>query len=235
MTQTVTGQTTGLTFRAATPADAPAIGTFQLRAWEENYSDFLPTWALQGFSAEERIAAWRQILSRPAFHDDTLVVMAERGGRLVGFGALGAQRSARLRALGYSGEISALYVARALQRQGIGRRLLARLFDDLSARGHAAASLWVIRGNQAALDFLDSTGARPIRLAGRGQMSDDLAYGWRDLGRPDRLSWSDARRHLTPALGGAGATRAGAGVRIGRESDSSFAAALPATAKPVAH
>lgn len=63
-------------YRLATVEDAAQVGAFQVHAWRENYADFLPSWVIDGVSVEERVAAWRQILRRPSFHDNAFVVLS---------------------------------------------------------------------------------------------------------------------------------------------------------------
>lgn len=184
-------------YRLATRDDAPAIGAFQIRAWRENYTDFLPSWVVDGFSVEERNAAWRQILRRPSFHENTFVVLAGDDQGIAALGAASEQRAPRLKALGYTGQIEALYVRKDLQRNGLGHGLLGRLFIELGARGHRSASHWVMRKNRLGAAFLESTGAQLLNVASNSRDGvSDLAYGWRDIGRPDTLSWRDPRSRL---------------------------------------
>ena len=170
-------------FRPAVPGDARRLAEFQIRAWVENYRDFLPRWTLDQVSVEDRSEAWRMILRAPQVHSDTEVHLAECNREIAGFGAIGRQRSDRLVGLGFGGEISAIYVAKAYQANGLGRRILARLFRRLKAMGETNASLWVIRDNFKARRFLEATGAVLLDpgAGGRYHAMDDVAYGWTKL------------------------------------------------------
>ncbi|MEO1238971.1 MAG: GNAT family N-acetyltransferase [Pseudomonadota bacterium] len=167
-------------FRAAQPEDARGLAAFQIKAWKDHYDAFLPHWTLDQVSIEDRSEAWRMILRNPARHADTEVHLAEVSGQIAGFGAVGRQRSARLSALGYGGDVSAIYVGRAFQARGLGRRILARLFRRLKAMGETKASLWVIRDNLRARRFMEATGAELLDpgAGGRHHAIDDVAYGW---------------------------------------------------------
>ncbi len=174
---------TEIIFRPAVPGDARRLAEFQIRAWAENYRDFLPRWTLDQVLVEDRTEAWRMILRAPHAHADTEVHLAEWNRTIAGFGAIGRQRSQRLSKLGFGGEISAIYIAKALQANGLGRRVLARLFRRLREMGETSASLWVIRDNLKARRFLEATGAQLLDpgAGGRYHAMDDVAYGWTKL------------------------------------------------------
>ena len=112
-----------IVFRPAVSGDAKRLATFQINAWKEHYASFLPCWTLDQVSVEDRTEAWRMILRNPARHADTEVHLAEVQGRIAGFGAVGRQRSERLSALGYGGDVSAIYVDSDFQARGLGRRI----------------------------------------------------------------------------------------------------------------
>ena len=93
----------------------------------------------------------------------------------------GAQRDA---SLPYSGEISALYVLRSAQRQGVGRALMSAIARDLLARGHVVGHALGAGGNGSARRFYEALGGREI--ARREEQRDGfsavgVAYGWEDL------------------------------------------------------
>lgn len=172
-----------ITFRNAQLGDASALAAFQVRAWKENYRDFLPRWSLDAVTVEDRSEAWRMILRAPRRHGASEVILAECGGAVAGFAAAGHQRSERLRRLGYGGEISAIYVDRAWQGSGLGRRLLSRVFAGLGRLGERRASLWIIRENRKARGFAEALGAELLDPGAGGRLHalDDVAYGWRRL------------------------------------------------------
>ena len=176
-------RTLDMSFRIATVEDAAALARFQVRAWSENYRDFLPRGTLDGVSVEDRAEAWRMILGNPSRHGDTEAVLAETSRGLAGFGAAGRQRDPALARLGYGGEISAIYVGREEQGHGLGRRLLARLFGMISRLGERRASFWVIRENEKARGFAEAMGGEVLDVdsGGRHHALDELAYGWRRL------------------------------------------------------
>jgi ribosomal protein S18 acetylase RimI-like enzyme len=170
--------------RTAGVDDALLLAGAHVASWRETYSGILPDSILAALSVERRAAMWDQVMRQPASSASTVVYLAELDGPLVGFGSCGTQRTDILKAKGFSGEISAIYVLRASQRKGIGARLLRTMASDLMNRDLAAASLWVLRDNSVARRFYEQNGAQVV-----GEREDTLnevvlvevAYGWTDL------------------------------------------------------
>lgn len=170
--------------RRAAPADAAALGALHVASWHETYAGILPDEMLADLSVEARSAMWGKVLHDPAAFGDTAVFLAEDGNRMIGFGSCGRQRDTTLADAGFSGEIGAIYVLRSHQNRGTGRAILAAMSGFLSALGHEAASLWVLRENGPARTFYEALGGEII-----GEKTDEqaeatlieVAYGWRDL------------------------------------------------------
>jgi ribosomal protein S18 acetylase RimI-like enzyme len=170
--------------RRANVADALALGRLHVAAWHETYRGLVPDAMLAGLSGDERGAAWAEMLDNPSAYHEVRVHVAERDGELIGFAACCAQREESLAAAGYEGEIGAIYLRRAAQRHGVGRRLMQAVAADLLERGLHGASLWVLRENLPARLFYERLGAAIF-----GEKEDlrpegalvELAYGWRDL------------------------------------------------------
>jgi ribosomal protein S18 acetylase RimI-like enzyme len=168
-----------ITVRAATPADAPAIGRIHVESWGETYRGLLSENLLKSVSAVVRAAMWRGALEheRPIL----LFVAQAPSGELVGFAGGGARRSS---ALPQDAEVYAMYVLRAAQKRGCGRRLMATLADALRARGFKSLCLWVLEENANARRFYERLGGLLIgekTEAEGGYAFNEVAYGWDDL------------------------------------------------------
>jgi ribosomal protein S18 acetylase RimI-like enzyme len=181
--------------RRAQAGDAAAIAAVHVAAWRETYSGLVPERMLSAFSVAERIRRWHRILTAPDPSLESAVFVAVRPEQsVVGFGSCGRQPMADLVADGFAGEFSALYLLAAHQRQGIGRRLMALMAQDLLARELCGAALWVLRDNHPARRFYEMLGARLVSqrvetvdefISGEGARAQDMlhevAYGWPDL------------------------------------------------------
>jgi phosphoribosylanthranilate isomerase len=170
--------TAAVVYRVATPADAEALAVVHVQAWREAYAGLIPDEVLAGLDPLRRAAMWRGIIG-----DRGGVQLAEQNGAIVGFGAAGPQRDA---SLPFSAEIGALYVRRAAQRRGVGRRLMALMARDLLDRQYSSASLWVLERNTPARQFYEALDGRVVTRREEerdGFMSVGVAYGWDDLTR----------------------------------------------------
>ena len=166
--------------REARSVDAAALGALHVASWRETYPGLLPDQMLARLSPEARAAMWLSVLDDPAAFDGTRVFVAESGGAIVGFGACSRQRDATLEALGFDGEIGAIYILQARQRTGLGRALMRMMALRLRDEGRRAASLWVLRGNTTARAFYERLGAAVIAEK-KGHGRTEVAYGWSDL------------------------------------------------------
>lgn len=168
--------------RRASAADAPNLAHMHVESWRETYPGLLPPAMLASLSVDSRTAAWSRALSEPP--QPTVVFVAELDGRIVGFGSCGPQRSDGLKARGYDGEIEAVYVLKAFQQHGLGKRLFAAMACSMKARGLKGASLWVLRDNMPAQAFYQRLGGQVIAQredARQHGVLFELAYGWPDL------------------------------------------------------
>lgn len=134
--------------RAAKPGDAGALGALHCQAWRETYPGLLPAAMLQSLSPEKSAARFAQEGCRD-------MLLAFCGGEPAGFCGFGPWRAGPGAA---EGEIIGLYVLKAYQRRGVGTALLRAALAALAARGLDRVSLWVLDGNEKAVQFYESFG-----------------------------------------------------------------------------
>ena len=158
----------------AGPADADDLARVHIRAWRETYAGLLPAGYLAAMNPKVHARRWRLQLARARAGD--VVLAAEGRGGLVGYCA-GA-------AVGEEAEIFTLYLLRAAQHTGLGRRLFAGAARVLAAGGAKSLKLWVLNGNRPARAFYARNGGRagaerPVR--GWGGELLETAYLWDDI------------------------------------------------------
>lgn len=174
---------TNLLLRLATSSDAEQLGALHVASWQETYAGILPVEMLNQLTMENRSAAWSRILGDAPF-SGAIIWVAENEGRIVGFGSCGRQRDQRLGEQGFDAEISAIYILRSYQGLGLGRALMGAMAASLRDRGRHAATLWVLRENEAARGFYERLGGTKVaeKEDVRPQAAlIEVAYGWRDL------------------------------------------------------
>jgi len=168
-----------LTFRDATPDDANHVGEVHVRARAEAYPAFLPPERVNWRPLAERQQQWREFLSGPGYGRDHFLVVLEQRGEIVGFSAGGPQRSGDPQ---FKGEVWSIYVLRAWQRQGHGRRLMEETARRLLGAGHPALIVWTQEANAPARGFYERLGGTYVRTRTMASFRI-VGYGWPDARR----------------------------------------------------
>jgi GNAT superfamily N-acetyltransferase len=137
--------------RAATVADAPAMGQLVVRAWQAAYRGQMPDDYLNDLRPEEREAYWDSVLRREDRRG--VILVAERDGKVVGFAAAGPSPDPQ-----GAGELYAINVDPEHWGSGAGRALLGAAQAKLDQMGFAESVLWILPGNARARRFYELAG-----------------------------------------------------------------------------
>ena len=178
--------------RPARASDAAGIARVYVDTWRDTYAGLIPVPALVGLSHRRLTQIWAEELARPA-SGQVVVIANDVTSGIVGFGSCGKMRGD---ALPYKGEVFTLYVLPDFQGDGIGRRMLGRLFATLSARGMNSAVIWVLAANPARF-FYQTMGGKLTAVREQRFWGVDLrewAYGWTDL----RTTFAPSGRRMVP-------------------------------------
>ncbi len=146
----------GVQLRSAQLEDAAAIARLHIASWRAAYSDELPSEYLAALDEAARAEQWRSRLSRPTTH----VLLAERGGELLGFCAHGPGQATDS-SLTSVWEIYGLHVQPQLRGSGIGTVLFNEGLDSARRAGASQLTLWVVGTNAPARRFYESKGMQP--------------------------------------------------------------------------
>ena len=125
-----------------------------VETWQVAYAHAFPPAGLASLSVAERARRWTGMLAAPA--PRSAVLVAERGGRLIGFASVGPSRDPG--ADDAVGELYAVYVLPAEWGRGSGRRLLAEAADAMREAGFREATLWVLDDNPRARRAYEAAG-----------------------------------------------------------------------------
>jgi GNAT superfamily N-acetyltransferase len=134
--------------REANVDEARRIEEIRIRTWRIAYRDVLPPEDLDAMPIDE--TRWVHRIAEPPPGWSTVV--AEDGGRVVGFATTGPSRDQE-----GIGELYAIYVEPDAWSTGTGRALIERAEAEL-ARSYAEATLWVLEDNPRARRFYEHAG-----------------------------------------------------------------------------
>jgi ribosomal protein S18 acetylase RimI-like enzyme len=147
----LTGSSGSPSHRLATVADAAAIAALHVASWRSAYRGAVPGDYLDAIDVADHTAQWAARLSaKPT------VFVAETGGELVGFCAVGPSFDEDADTTTWL--IANLHVRPDVRSQGVG----GRLFDDAIAEARRAGAtlvtLWVLEANEGARRFYERRG-----------------------------------------------------------------------------
>jgi ribosomal protein S18 acetylase RimI-like enzyme len=144
-----------MNIRSAVVGDARAIADVHVLSWQHAYSHMLPRAFLAALSVEQREAMWSEALriGRPS------LLVAEANGQVVGFSACGPCRDENSKPT--DAEVWAIYLAPSKWSMGLGRQLWLRSKEALQSQGATNISLWVVSGNERAINFYTAAGFSP--------------------------------------------------------------------------
>jgi ribosomal protein S18 acetylase RimI-like enzyme len=133
-----------LKIRKATKVDLPGIASLHIQSWRNAYAEVLPKEFLGDPIEREFTRYWHNI----DIGDEDVVMVAEDDD-LLGFIAVWCLPTPY---------IDNLHVKPSLHSKGIGSTLLISAAEELLARGHKTAYLWVFTSNQKAVRFYERLG-----------------------------------------------------------------------------
>ncbi|HEU5471621.1 MAG TPA: GNAT family N-acetyltransferase [Actinophytocola sp.] len=144
--------------RVARLADARDFAGVQIAAWRAAYAGILPDDVLRGLDVDERSGRWAAALVEPEPPGPVRHLVAERRGRVVGIGEVGAPRVA---VPDGTGELRMINVHPDWWGRGVAKPLFECLVAELAGLGYRSGYLWVVDGNDRARRFYERLGWRP--------------------------------------------------------------------------
>ncbi|MDB5869133.1 MAG: GCN5-related N-acetyltransferase [Polaromonas sp.] len=135
--------------RPAIARDAKAIAEIHVATWHAAYKDLMPEDHLNKMTVEKRQAYWREAIE----YSEPQLLVATDGEQVVGFVGYDRSRDAKTRST--VGEIWAMYVLPEHWSKGVGLALWDGARDGLKEEGCTQVTLWVLLGNERALQFYE--------------------------------------------------------------------------------
>lgn len=168
--------------REAKLQDAGSIAKVNIDTWHTTYPGIIPESYLAKRSYQKRQESWTKILSIEQKKDKPywVYVAADTTGEIIAFADGGLERDGDSI---YQGELYAIYILEAYQRQGIGRILVKTVAEKLSQSGLNSMLVWVLADNPAC-QFYQALGGREVKqkqVEFDGVKLNEIAYGWIDI------------------------------------------------------
>lgn len=173
--------------RPAVLDDAVDVARIKIAGWRAAYVGIVPGSVLDGMDDIRTAAGWSDLIEKPAPRTGVMVAElpaeANARPRVVGFTHFAPLRSPGPQKTAPTdyGEVTTLYVDPALQRRGIGTRLLKVAFARMSAVGLMRVRLWSLAENTAGNAFYERCGGQAGETAEftlGGAKIVEIAYDW---------------------------------------------------------
>ncbi len=168
-----------VTIRRANSKDAPGIARVRVDTWRSAYSGLLPVDYLDSLDYQESARQFMSFFNHEP-EQYVIYVAEEDSGNIVGFACGGPERKD---SRPQYGEIYAIYVSRAYQRQGLGAQLMTNCARSFRADGMSSMVLWVLADNpfRGFYEMLNGQKSGNDYFAIQDLSAPLLAYEWPDL------------------------------------------------------
>ncbi len=165
--------------RPALLADVPAMARVHVDTWRSAYPGIVPADYLASLSYARCQAGWVEFLSNAQAGAFALVAQ-DPSGQIVALASGGPLREP---VEDFDGEVYCLYVLKACQGLGYGRRLVGEAARRLAGQGFRSLVIWVLKENPACGFYARLGGRRvaekEVEIGGKSLV--DVAYAWSDL------------------------------------------------------
>jgi ribosomal protein S18 acetylase RimI-like enzyme len=161
--------TSTATIRPAAPADLPALGRLGALLVRLHH-DFDPQRFLAATPGTER--AYAAFLGTQLAEPDIVVLVAERGGAVLGYAYAGVEGTDYMALRGPAGALYDLVVDPAHRRQGVGRMLLEAALAALAERGAPRVVLSTAERNEPAQRLFARAGFRRTMIEMTRELDD---------------------------------------------------------------
>jgi ribosomal protein S18 acetylase RimI-like enzyme len=190
-----------LRFRAAEPADAPAVAALHTGSWQRHYRGAFSDDFLDGEVTGFLLERWTTRLAAPDPLARTILAELVRGGGADGDRTLAGMAHTVLDDdPAWGALLDNLHVVYGLKRSGVGTRLMSLTAQAVLAdRPGSGLYLWVLEQNTSARAFYEARGGTCVESR---EMQPPAGDPTGLNGRPKclRYAWPDPARLLTEVI-----------------------------------
>ena len=167
-----------LVFRKARQEDAQQVAALHTISWQQNYRGIFSDYYLDHEVPPNRIKVWKDRLTHPS--KNQYVLLAEEKGTIVGFVCAYLNQDAT-----YGTYLDNLHVSAKMQGSGIGTHLMGKLANELKTLTKQGIYLWVVEGNDLAINFYDNLKGKALDTVKADDIGDapflKIRYVWSNL------------------------------------------------------
>jgi ribosomal protein S18 acetylase RimI-like enzyme len=149
-----------VTVRPASPADQEPLGRFGGALLRQHHA----TDPRRFLHVEHPEAGYGRFLVSQLANPDSLVLVAEHGGAVVGYVFADVEPTSWMDLRGPCGVVHDIYVDESARRLGAGRALLAAAIQWIRAKGRSQVVLMTMTQNERAQHLFGALGFRPTML-----------------------------------------------------------------------
>jgi ribosomal protein S18 acetylase RimI-like enzyme len=169
--------------RRAVSGDENGIAKVHVKSWQSTYKGIMKDDILNNLSVERREKSWKEEIDA----NKIIYVALNNEGQIIGFISGGRSRSTEY---SYDGELYAIYILAEYLRQGIGKKLISQLANELIAIGYQSMIVWVLRDNPA-INAYKELGAISFDSKDEeigGELLKEEVLVWKDLNNNEYFS-----------------------------------------------
>lgn len=149
--------------RTATVDDVAAIARIHVQSWQETYAEMLYPHIVAEQTIETRLQLWSQVLQLK----NHIILLYEDAGQVQGFIDVSLNEEKGI------AKIMALYVLKAVQKQGVGKALFEQALQDIHPMQYPQILLNVYDQNPAC-QFYEYMGGKCIAVEDSSEEGENL-------------------------------------------------------------
>lgn len=140
--------------RNATIQDFEAIADIKIAGWQTAYRGIIDDNFLDNMNREQEIEKRKSNLGKEN------LIIAECNGKIVGFSLYRDYNKDMVSYTEADCEISSIYIEPTLKRNGIGKKIIQYIIDDLKEKGKNKMILGCLEENYSSREFYDKMGGK---------------------------------------------------------------------------
>ncbi|PGY03454.1 GNAT family N-acetyltransferase [Bacillus sp. AFS031507] len=165
-----------MNIRKAVLLDVTGVAKVHVDSWKTTYEKLIPDEYISKLTYEKRAKLWEEVIP-----NGNVFVAEDDNGQIIGFADGGRERTGDYKE--YKGEMYSIYILKSYQGQGIGKRLIKAVVNEIIKQDLNSMIVWVLKDN-ISCTFYEKMGGKVVdckTVNFSGKELTELAYGWKDI------------------------------------------------------